>query len=104
MWLKSSKIRVKESTYACYSRIINTHIRDELGSYNIHELSAKLKEEFIGNKLNHGNLKNGNGLSVKTTNDILVVVKSSLKYARYHGYDVRCDLSKLSIKRPSRDI
>ncbi len=103
-WLALSRIRVKESTYACYSRLINTHIRAALGSYNINELSTQMIEQFISNKLSFGNLTNGEGLSSKTVNDILVIIKSSLDYAKYHNFDVRCNLNRVSIKRPNKDI
>lgn len=34
-WLQSTRINIKESTYARYSHLIDTHIRSQLGKYQI---------------------------------------------------------------------
>lgn len=103
-WLAQSRIRVKESTYACYSRIINSHIKTALGFYKINEVSLYVIEQFISNKLLFGNLHTGKALATKTVNDMLVIIKSSLEYAKNHNYDVRCNLHKLSIKHSTNEI
>ncbi|MCD7773581.1 MAG: site-specific integrase [Ruminococcus sp.] len=103
-WLAMSKIRVKESTFACYFRIVNSHIREELGSCNINELTTMMIEQFISDKLSSGNLNSCKGLSPKTVSDILFVIKSTLEYARCQGLDVRCNLSRVVIKRSTKEI
>ena len=40
-WLNSSKINTKESTYARYTHLINTHIRPYLGTYPLSSISTQ---------------------------------------------------------------
>lgn len=103
-WLRSVKINVKESTYACYSHLIDTHIRTHLGQYPISKISTQLVEKFIKNQLSYGRLKDGSALSPKTVTDILTIVKSSMEYAKYNGLHVICNLCKLTIKKRDREM
>lgn len=103
-WLNLARTRVKESTFACYTRIINGHIRPQLGACPISAITTQRVECFLSEKLTAGNLVSGGGLSPKTVSDILVVIKSSLDYARGHGHEVPCDLSKVTLKRSQTEI
>lgn len=77
-WLCSLCISVKESTYARYFRLIETHIRPFLGKYPICKISTQLIEGFIRNQLDSGRLDGKGGLSPKTVTDILTIIKSSI--------------------------
>ena len=103
-WLQSVRINVKESTYARYSHLIDTHIRTHLGQYQITKISTQLVERFIKNQLSNGRLKDGSALSSKTIIDILTIVKSSMEYAKYNNFNVICNLSKLTVKKKDREI
>lgn len=103
-WLQSAKINTKESTYARYSHLIDTHIRPHLGKYQLSQISTQLVEGFIERQLNSGRLDDGNPLSPKTVTDILTVVKSSMEYARYHNFNVICNLSKLTVKKKDKEM
>lgn len=103
-WLQSTRINIKESTYARYSNLIETHIRPILGKYQLSKISTQLVEGFIEGKLNRGRIDGTGGLSEKTVTDILTIVKSTMEYARYNNLNVVCNLSKLSIKKKCKEM
>ena len=104
VWLLSAKNRVKESTSSRYNHIVQRHIQPSLGNYQIGEISTALLEEYIDHLLRHGRLDGTGGLSPKSVSDILVVIKSSLRYALWNGYPVNCSTSVLSVKKIKRDM
>lgn len=75
-WLMLNRLKVKESTYVKYYAVINTHIKPKLGGFLVPALTSFHAEEFTQELLL------GAGLSPKTVKDILVVLKSILKYAQ----------------------
>lgn len=103
-WLQSSRINIKESTYARYSYLIDTHIRPQLGKYQLSKISTQLIEGFIERKLAYGRIDKSGGLANKTVTDILTVVKSTMEYARYNNYEVSCNLSKLTVKKKDKEM
>ncbi len=103
-WLQSTRIHIKESTYAHYSHLINTHIRPQLGKYQLSKISTQLVESFIERQLSSGRVDNNGGLSAKTVTDILTIVKSTIDYARYNNLMVSCNLSKLTIKKKDKEM
>ncbi|WP_443596312.1 tyrosine-type recombinase/integrase [Agathobacter sp.] len=103
-WLQSTRINIKESSYARYSHLIDTHIRSQLGKYQISKISTQLIEGFIENLLSCGRVDNNGGLSAKTVTDILTIVKSTIDYARYNNLVVSCNLSKLTIKKKDKEM
>ena len=74
-WLKSCRSRVKESTYAKYENTLNRHIKPKLGSKNPLLITSYDMDDF------RDTLLYDEKLSTKTTKDVLVVVRSVLKYA-----------------------
>lgn len=103
-WVQFSKINVKESTYARYVHLINTHIKPFLGQYAISKISTQQVEAYIDNQLANGRLDGQGALSAKTVSDILAIIKSSMEYAGYHDIYTVCKLGKLNIKHPRKDI
>ncbi len=103
-WLQSVRINIKESTYARYFRLIETHIRPALGKYPVCKISTQLVEGVIRDQLNSGRLDGKGGLSPKTVTDILTIIKSSMEYARYNGFDIICDLRRLTIKKKDQEM
>ena len=89
-WLLSAKNRVKESTISRYNHIVQRHIQPFLGNYQISEIGAALLEEYIDYLLQHGRLDGSGGLSPKSVADIIVVIKSSMRYAQENGYRINC--------------
>ena len=98
-WLHSSKITVKDSTYARYAHLIQKHIKPHLGNLQLSQLTSQIIEEFIAVKLRTGRLDGRGGLAPKTVTDIFTVIKSTIEYAKCSNYDVCCNLKKLSIKK-----
>lgn len=103
-WLQSVRINIKESTYARYFRLIETHIRPALGKYPVCKISTQLVEGVIRGQLNSGRLDGKGGLSPKTVTDMLTIIKSSMEYARYNGFDIICDLRRLTIKKKDQEM
>ena len=103
-WLQSSRMNIKESTYARYVHLINTHIRPHLGNYQISKISTQRIERFLEQQLERGRLDNGRPLSPKTVTDILTIVKSTMEYAKYHNLNVICNLKKLTIKKREKEM
>ena len=103
-WLQSKRINIKESTYARYLRLTDTHIRPHLGKYPVSKISTQLVEKFIEIQLTDGRLNQGGALAPKTVSDILSIVKSAFEYASYTGLPVVCNLSKLNIKKKEKEM
>lgn len=80
-WLQSTRMSIKESTYARYSHLVNTHIRPQLGKYQLSKISTQLVEGFVEKQLCNGRVDKRGGLSAKTVTDILTIVKSTMEYA-----------------------
>lgn len=104
LWLHSSQLNTKESTHARYAHLINTHIKPQLGKYQLSMLSTEIIEAFIEFQLTEGRLDNTGGLAPKTVTDILTIIKSTIEYARYKGLPVICNLSKLTIKKKEKEM
>ena len=85
LFLQYKKYQVKESTFACYTNIIDRHIRPALGVIKIRNLDSIVIERFIDEKLKNGKINNSGGLSRKTVKDILTVLSLVLKYANKIG-------------------
>lgn len=103
-WLSAARIRAKESTYARYVHLIRTHIQPVLGSYPLSRFTTQVVESFILQQLEDGRLDGKGGLSSKTVSDMLVIIKSTIDFARYRGVEVSCPLSKLSIRKREKEI
>ena len=73
-WLLLHRNRVKESTFVKYANSMEKHIKPMLGTCLPGQLTAVKIEQF-SNTLLHSN-----HLSAKTVHDILLLVKSVLKY------------------------
>lgn len=96
-WIENKKMQVKESTLSHYKSVIDNHIIPILGEYKIASISSDIIQHHI-NKL----LKKG--LTGKTVNDILTIIKSIIKYASCKGFEHNCDLSTISVKTKRNDI
>ena len=87
-WLSSTKLRVKESSYANYTNIVNKHIIPILGGEFMQNLTTSRLNDFIHHKLNHGRLNGKGGLSAKSVRDIMTVYRSIEAYATKE-YEIR---------------
>ena len=103
-WLHSTQLNTKESTYARYTHLIDTHIKPKLGRYKLSGITTEIVESFIEQQLTEGRLDNTGGLAPKTVADILTIVKSTMEYARYKELPVLCNLSKLTVKKKEKEM
>lgn len=103
-WLQSSQTNIKESTFAKYCQIIDSHIRPALGDYILSKISTQLIESFVQQQLLTGRLDGQGGLSPKTVTDILTIIKASITYAQDNGIAVICNPQKLSIKTRDKEM
>lgn len=76
-WLTVNRSTVKESTLVKYVSIINNHIKPYLGKYSANIISSKLIGEFSNRLLYEKKL------SAKTVKDILVLLKSIVKFTAH---------------------
>lgn len=74
-WLKLNKNRIKASSYAKYSIILEKHIKPAIGKYNVSELNTLLIENFSDQLLHQKNL------SPKSVKDTLVLLRSVIRYS-----------------------
>lgn len=91
----------KESTVSQYKRIIDLHIRPQLGELKLQDITPFQIESYTHYKLNHGCIGSDKGLSPKTVRDILTVLKSALLYAEERGY-YSCN-TKFSLPRKEKN-
>lgn len=82
IWLdKYEKNIIRLRTYDKYDHYIRNHIVPILGEYNLTELSPQVLQEFVVQKINSGNLVNGQGLAMTTVRNMVAVLKRVLKKA-----------------------
>ena len=78
IWMtKYVKHTVKLRTYNIYGQLIEKHIKPKLGDYELDELTTEVLQDFVLEKLENGNLKNGKALS----NNSVIVITNVLKQA-----------------------
>lgn len=81
-WLKNYvKPSSKARTYERYSIIVEKHLKDGLGEYELDDLSAIGIQRYVTELLKNGNYITSKGLSVNSVNGIITVIKSTLKLA-----------------------
>jgi len=85
-WLELYVKPLKKRTYERYKDICNLHIIDQLGDYELDELTPLILQRHINELMAHGNHKNGGELSANFTNAVITVIQSSLKCANELGY------------------
>ena len=85
IWLeKYVKHSVKSRTYLGYAVVIENHIKPRLGEYELEELSPLVLQEFMLEKIEHGNLKTGQSLSTNTVIIIINLLKLAISQANIY--------------------
>lgn len=100
-WLDSRKDSVKESTYAHYKNLAETHILPGLGRIPLVALTLENINQFLKELLSSGRVDGKGGLSPKTVADIRSVLLLALEYARSKQYPCP-DLDKIFSPHVSR--
>lgn len=85
-WLENYiRPSVKVRTYERYKLIIEQHIKDKIGNFELNDLSPLVLQTFITELLQSGNRKTDKGLSANSVNAVISVIQSSLKTAHLLG-------------------
>jgi integrase len=80
-WLSVTSLKVKPSTYADYTSILNLHVIPQFGNRIIQTVTALEINHFTKAKLENGRTDGNGGLSPKTVRDILSLIKSIMDFA-----------------------
>ena len=100
VWLKNEHNYIKESTYSLYLTIIENHLKTYFKRRRINTISNRDFQSFILDKLNCGRLDGRGGLSRKTVKDMVILLKSVLKFAIENKVMERIDFN---FKIPKRE-
>lgn len=85
-WLSTKKGTVKESSFAIYHHRVNQQLIPDLGRYFLSDISEKVLNEYLREKLN-SNRRRGQGvLSWKTVSDLKSILHMILEYASQNGF------------------
>ncbi len=80
-WLENIRINVKQSTIHTYLVIINNHILPVMAEMPVYSITPTFLNQYIIEKVKNGRLDGKCGLSAKTVQNIISVLKSAFKYA-----------------------
>ena len=89
-WL-NSKNNLKIQSYQRYEAIINKHISNSIGIYNIKDINVNTINNYI-------NYLHKNNLSISTIKNILYIIKSSINFSYNNKYSKYIDLKDIKIK------
>lgn len=93
-WLAQRKDEVKTSTLAHYRQTIHRHIIPALGHIPLSQLTGKMADDFLREKLHTGRVDGSGALSPKTVADIRTILRMVLEFAGQMetGFQVQGDL------------
>ncbi|MBP1572901.1 MAG: site-specific integrase [Oscillospiraceae bacterium] len=74
-WLETYTLNIKRTTFKHYTSVINTHLHNSLGRYNLEDITLQLLQEFYTQKYRNERV------SPKTLRNINGVVHESLRVA-----------------------
>lgn len=80
-WLSRKERFVKKSTFAAYSNIVVNHLLPHFGNMYLSEFSENLIQNYALKLLEHGRLDGAGGLCDRSSRDIIVVLKNTLRDA-----------------------
>ena len=103
-WLASKKNNVKESTYAHYRNLVYCHILPSLGDSSIRSITDDFLARYTDSLLRSGRVDRKGGLSAKTASDILIVLKSILKYAGKQGCEIQAHLDEVAVRKQRQEM
>ena len=80
-WLTRKEQLVKESTFSAYSNIVVNHLVPHFGRVGLQDITEELIQSFAFHLLRDGRLDGAGGMCERSTRDIIVVLKNSLRDA-----------------------
>ena len=83
LWLERKNIGLKKSSYVKYFNLINNHIKPPLGDCTLADINSAMLNSYIAKKHSTGKINSDcGGLSEKTLKDIVMIIKSVLRFAK----------------------
>ena len=98
-WLSANAASLKQSSYQRFRFLIEKHIAPQIGEIKLNCLTAETFNSYREYLLAKGRLDGKGGLSPKTTNDIMGIIRSGMKLLSSE-YDTANSILE-SIKQPS---
>ncbi len=103
LWLETISCQIKESSYCKYRNLTRLYVLPLFGTVPLNAISHSFIQQQCNHLLQSGGA-NGTGLSPKTVQDTLSLVRRILEYALQQEKDVRCDGKAVRIKQRQKDI
>lgn len=101
-WLDDTKTRVKDSTYNKYWNTLHSYVIPDLGGLKWNEIDREKVEKFCKKMISSGG-KKGAGLTARTVDGILTVLRQVFGYASEHGADVSFDISSITVRKEQKE-
>ena len=102
-WLNNLKPQLKPSSIAKYTNILESYLVAEYGTCQVHTIRRSDIVNYSRTLLTSGGVK-GTGLSPKTVNSIISVMKNVLEYATNEKNFVIADIKDVSVKQPQKPL
>lgn len=103
LWLEMVKPQLKKSSIVKYSNLLSTYIIPDFGEYAIESITMEEIIDFSHKLLFTGGQK-GNGLSPKTVNSVISVLKGIFEYASQYEKLSVASIGKFSVKQPQKPM
>lgn len=97
LWLENRKSGVKQSTYVNYRTLYENHIRDDIGNIQCENITAHMLSKYVLYLLENGS-RFGGGLSVKSAEAVLIILKSMFAYGNSE-YNLDNPAKRISLPR-----
>lgn len=104
LWLDGKKAAVKFSTYIRYKNLIEHHIDPYFGRFKIGQIRRQMVQEYMTYLLQSGRLDQTGGLSPKTVEDILHILKDVFRFAQSCGVECNCGFDWLMVHKEDKRI
>lgn len=102
-WLQLQKPQLKASSFAKYTNIMNSYLLPRFGEKEISSITRNEVMLFSHDLLVSGGIK-ANGLSPKTVNNILSVLKNIFEFAVKEKELKLTDISDIAVKQPLKPM
>lgn len=102
-WLENRRPQIKESAYNKYRNLFCSYIRPQLGELPLSRLTPGRLNRLCSDLLTRGGSR-GQGLSPKTVNDTLAVIRNILRFAECQGYRPPCTGQEITVRQSPREM
>jgi len=80
-WIEGRKSSLAYSTYNNYKVMIRNHLEPDIGDISLNDLSSRMIQELLNEKLENGRIDSKGGLSVRTVKYIYQTLHAALEQA-----------------------